>query len=329
MESGRALPDPRISVPGADSPSTELPQRPRQDQAPPKERFVLVDSLIAGIEAARPVIEQRNHQLTIDLPPEQIYLDADPARLVEAFANLVTSAAKSIERNGRIRVRVERKDGAVVIGVQHDGIGIAPETLSRVFEGVPGEGDTASDLSVTRSLVKLHGGSIEAQSQGLGFGSELIVTLPLAVQPVEALAPGPSRQRPHHPGQPIRVLVADDNKDSADGLALLIDLAGHQVRAVYGGRQALAVGAEFRPEVVILDIGMPDLDGYEVARQIREASWGKHLTLIAITGWGGEADRRRAEAAGFDHHRTKPLDFELLEPLIAAKPLDQPGDPSA
>jgi CheY-like chemotaxis protein len=212
-----------------------------------------------------------------------------------------------------------------VIGVQDNGIGIAPGLLPQLFEMFSqatsaldrSEGGLGIGLALTRGLVALHGGTIEAVSRGLGLGSEFVVSLPLAPVQDPAGESTATLVQAAIPRTALRVLVADDNRDSADGCATLLQMAGHDVRTAYSGDVALELAAQFRPHIALLDIGMPELNGYEVARHIRDSEWGREMLLVAVTGWGQEDDRRQAEAAGFDHHRAKPVDLDSLEPLFS------------
>lgn len=212
----------------------------------------------------------------------------------------------------------------VVISVRDNGIGIAPEQLPQLFEMFSqatsaldrSEGGLGIGLSLARGLVALHGGTIDAKSEGLGLGSVFSVTLPLAPPQAES-AHDPASQRAAGASRAaLRVLVVDDNRDSADGCSALLQMAGHDVLTAYSGREALALAADFRPQLALLDIGMPGMNGYDLARQIRAASWGRDILLVAVTGWGQDEDRRQAEAAGFDLHRVKPLDLDSLEALL-------------
>jgi CheY-like chemotaxis protein len=213
----------------------------------------------------------------------------------------------------------------VIVSVTDSGIGIAPEHLPHVFEMFSqvdsalerSQGGLGIGLSLVRGLVEMHGGTVEARSEGLGKGSEFVVRLPV-------LNESPARQTEQPRGDEggaarprRRILVADDNRDAADSLAMILRLAGHEVHAAHDGREAVEAAAWFRPDVALLDIGMPKLNGYEACRRIREQPWGMNIVLVAITGWGQEEDKRRASEAGFDHHLTKPVDPAALEPLLA------------
>ena len=262
----------------------------------------------------------------MSLPEPPPDLDADPVRLAQVLANLLTNAAKYTDPGGHVELRATVVAGEVRIAVRDDGIGIAPEALGRVFEMFSqvtaaldrSEGGLGIGLALVRGLVELHGGRVEARSEGLGRGSEFVVVLPLP--PAMPAAPDTTAgagvaARP----ATRRVLVADDNQDAAESLRLLLELAGHEVRVAHDGPGALEAAAEFRPDAVLLDIGMPGLNGYEVAARLRAFDWGAAPVLVAITGWGQEHDRRLALDAGFDHHLTKPIDPDLIAPLLAAR----------
>ncbi|HJS90298.1 MAG TPA: PAS domain-containing protein [Steroidobacteraceae bacterium] len=283
-------------------------------------------ALLAAVETARPAIESRSHTLTFEVPEEPIWLNGDPVRLAQVFINLLTNAAKFTETQGRINLRVTVEGQHAIVSVRDNGIGISPEQLPRVFD-LFSQASTALErtqsglgigLALARGIVTLHGGGIEARSAGPGRGSEFIVRLPTQAAsgagPKPPAAPTPAARRVR------RVLVADDNADAADSLALALKLRGHEVDTAHDGRQALEIAAILHPQVALLDIGMPELNGYELARQIRSEPWGQHMMLVAVTGWGQDEDRRRALEAGFDEHLTKPIDPGRLLSLIEASP---------
>jgi PAS domain S-box-containing protein len=290
-----------------------------------KERVELAAVVRSAVEAARPLIEAQAHELTITLPQEPVYLEADPTRLAQVFANLLDNAAKYTEKGGRIWLTAERRGGEVSVSVRDTGIGIAAEHLPRIFEMFSqvepalerAHGGLGIGLALVRALVELHGGTIEARSAGIGRGSEFTVRLPVADTPVRA------RQEPGVAGTKscvgpkCRILVADDLRDSADSLATVLRLAGHDVQTAHDGLEAVRAAATFRPDVALLDIGMPKMNGYEAARHIRGQPWGKNMVLVAVTGWGQEEDRRRTAEAGFDHHLIKPVESATLENLLA------------
>jgi PAS domain S-box-containing protein len=288
------------------------------------ERLPLAEHLVAAVETVRPSIEARGHRLTLEVPDAQVGVDADPVRFAQIFVNLLTNAVKYTDPGGLIRVRARVEGDRVVVSVRDNGIGIATDLLPRMFEMFSqataalerSEGGLGIGLALARGLVLLHHGTIEAKSAGLGQGSEFVVTLPLArpaPQP-DSAAVTPAAHKPTG----LRVLIADDNHDSAESMAMLLQLSGYDVRAVHSGPDALALATEFRPHVALLDIGMPGMNGYEVARQMRATQTGGRVILIAVTGWGQEQDKRLAKDAGFDHHVAKPVDPDALEALLAS-----------
>ena len=296
-----------------------------------RERVELASVLQDAVDTCRPLIDEFGHQLAVSLPPLKLPLDADPTRLAQAFMNLLNNAAKYMDRGGRIEVSVRREDNDVLVAVIDSGIGIAPDRLESVFEMFSqvetalerSRGGLGIGLSLTQRLIELHGGSVRARSRGLGHGSEFLVRLPLAAMPVDELPsaapdPHPPAVSPVAPGAELRILVADDNKDAADTLAMLLQIMGHRVRQVGDGEAAVHAVADFNPQVVLLDIGMPKLNGYEACRRIRTQPGGEAMTLVAVTGWGQADDRRRSQEAGFDQHLVKPVDPAVLIDLIAA-----------
>jgi PAS domain S-box-containing protein len=288
------------------------------------ERLSVQQSLIAAVETARPLIEARGHTLSIDVPERTIYVDADPVRFAQIFLNLLTNAAKYTDPGGAIRVEAGLRHDTVVVKVHDTGIGIAPELLPRVFEMFSqatsalerSEGGLGIGLALTRGLVLLHGGSIEARSRGLGRGSEFVVTLPVLRDEIQSVTAAGAVVDAGSEPRRLRVLVADDNRDNADTCAMLLRLGGQDVRTAYSGHEALAVAAEFAPEVALLDIGMPGMSGYEVARKLRATTGDRKVLLVAVTGWGQTEDKRQALAAGFDHHLSKPVDLAVLQQVL-------------
>jgi PAS domain S-box-containing protein len=290
------------------------------------ERVDLAAMVEAAVETSRPVIEAGGHELSVILPPEPIQLEADPVRLAQVFANILNNAAKYTEEGGRIRLSAERQGSDVIVSVKDSGIGIAAEMLPRIFEIfsqakpalVRSQGGLGIGLSLVKGLVELHGGSIVARSGGPGQGSEFAVRLPVAAEtPGQELA-RPGKDDGQLPVPKRRVLIVDDNRDSADSLAMLLRLMGHEVGTAYDGEQAVEAAEDLRPDVGLLDIGMPRLNGYDACRRIREQPWGQGVFLIALTGWGQEEDRRRTEEAGFNHHIVKPVDPVALMKLLAS-----------
>jgi signal transduction histidine kinase len=290
-----------------------------------RERVDLSSIIQAAIETTRPLVESARHELTIALPEEALLLDADPVRLAQVFSNLLNNAAKYTDDGGCIWITVAREKDNVAVAVRDSGIGIAAASLPRVFDMFMqgdatksrGGGGLGIGLTLARSLTEMHNGTVDAHSDGLGKGSEFVVRLPLvadsrAAPPEIAGAPSRGVQRL------TRVLVVDDSRDGADSLRALLELLGAQVRVEYDGPGALDAFSAFEPEVVLLDIGMPGMDGFEVARRLRQCSKSQDVMLIALTGWGQERDRRNSEAAGFDHHLIKPVDVDALQGLLAA-----------
>ncbi len=282
----------------------------------------LADILEAAVETARPVIDAKGHKFKIEAPDESVQFMADPLRLAQILSNLLTNAAKYTDPGGEIRLRVACERQSIVFAVKDSGIGIPAEALKNIFEMFSqvkstrdrSEGGLGIGLSLTRGLVDLHGGRIEARSAGTGFGSEFIVRLPRRdSRTMPGLVPTAVDQE-----QIVsrRVLIADDNRDAAESLAMLLQIEGHEVHVVHDGRAAVSAFADFHPEVALLDIGMPELSGYEVAKCVRENVQGQTVTLIALTGWGQERDKEQALAAGFNHHFTKPVEPARISKIL-------------
>jgi signal transduction histidine kinase/CheY-like chemotaxis protein len=279
------------------------------------------------VEATRSVIENFQHQFQLDLRDEPLPVEADPARLEQVLTNLLNNAAKYTEPGGRILLSAFREDGSVVFKVKDSGIGIEPETLPRIFDlFVQGDrrtqhprGGVGIGLTLVKRLVDLHGGQVSAASEGVGKGSEFVVRFPLAHQWVPASA-FPEQKVSEAPLRKRRVLVVDDNHDAADSLAQLLLLSDQDVKVAYGGDEALALVKQFRPEVVFLDIGMPRVDGCEVARRIRSDDELQGAILVAVTGWGRPEDQHRTREAGFDRHVVKPIEPSLLQRLLRETP---------
>jgi signal transduction histidine kinase/ActR/RegA family two-component response regulator/integral membrane sensor domain MASE1 len=294
-----------------------------------RKQSLRLDTVIeTAVEVAQPLIEQRRIALDVQVPSPAPRLEADPLRLAQVVSNLLTNAAKYSDPGGRISLTVRARTPTLVdIVVHDDGIGIPPEALDSIFqvfsqvEGAMGrsQGGLGIGLSLVKGLVELHGGSVEARSDGPGRGSEFVVTLPCLSAAEQDDRPPPAVEEAQSvppPGK--RVLVVDDNHDAADSLALVLQIEGHDVRTADCGRAALEVAREFAPEVVVLDLGLPDVSGFEVAQALRKDVITAGASLIALTGWGQDEHRRRAQASGFDHHFTKPVDPELLAQAIAA-----------
>jgi len=283
-----------------------------------KELIELQAVMDAAIEIARPAIEARNHALSVECQLRtKVY--ADPLRLAQVIANLLTNAAKYTEPHGQIRLTAQCDGGELILRVSDTGIGIAAEMLPRIFEMFvqvksvldKSEGGLGIGLALARGLTELHGGSLEAQSAGLGSGSTFTLKLPLSQTATARPSDGASDAVVQR-GPARRLLLADDNVDSAESLAMLLRLQGHEVEVVHDGVEAWRRLQELRPHFALLDIGMPKINGYEVARRTRAEPWGTSIKLIALTGWGQERDRREAIEAGFDQHLVKPVDTEVL-----------------
>jgi CheY-like chemotaxis protein len=260
----------------------------------------------------------------VSLPAEPIWLQADPTRLEQVVVNLLNNAAKYTNEGGQIWLTAQQEDGEVVLRVRDTGVGIAPELLPRIFDLFTqadrtldrSQGGLGIGLSLVQRLVELHGGTVEARSAGLGQGSEFIVRLP-ALSP--AGAPIPRVETAKQPKHTLRVLVVDDNRDSADMLVMLLQIFGHEAQAAYSGQTALEAAVEYQPDVVLLDIGLPDMNGHEVAEHLRQQPQTKDIRLIAITGYGQDSDRQRSKEAGFDRHLVKPVNPQELQELLATR----------
>ena len=283
-----------------------------------RERVDLRAVLASAIETTQPLIDAAGHTLVLDLADAPLWVDADPTRLAQAFGNLLNNAAKYTDRGGRISLTARQAGTDVIVTVADTGIGIPSHLLPHVFNMFV-QADQSSDrarsglgigLSLARRLIDLHGGSVSVDSSSAG--TTFTTRLPAATAPVMAVTPTPARV----PAPSRRVLVAEDVPDAADMLRMMLEAMGHTVRVAADGVQAVAIARDFEPHVVLLDLGMPRMDGFEAARQIREAL-GTRVVLVAVTGWGQDEDKDRAHHAGFDHHLTKPADPGVLEELIA------------
>ncbi|MES2124926.1 MAG: PAS domain S-box protein [Gemmatimonadota bacterium] len=287
-------------------------------------RIELASVVHHAVDGVRHLCERFGHELSVKLPAEPVYLDADPVRLAQLLGNLLLNACKYTLPGGRIALTAESEPGEVVIAVRDNGIGITREMLPQVFDlftqanrsKAGGDGGLGIGLSLVKRLTELHYGTVTAHSDGPGLGSEFVVRLPMLDEP--ATEPAAETPTKSVKGTGRRVLVVDDNRDSADSLAMLLEMEGHETRTAYDGDEALARAEEFRPELILLDIGLPKKNGYEVCRAIRAQSWGKPIVVIAQTGWGQAEDRRRSREEGFDSHLVKPIDHGALRRLLAA-----------
>jgi signal transduction histidine kinase len=280
------------------------------------------------VEATRPLIEDRQQELTVDLPPQPLRLEADPTRLEQVVANLLNNAAKYTDHGGHIWLSARQEGGELILRMRDTGVGIAPEMLTRIFEPFVqsdrvlhhSQGGLGIGLTLVRSLVQMHGGTITAHSEGPGKGSEFVVCLPaVALQQPSTGVKGAASEgsEPVGAAPQRRILIVDDNVDAAESLALLLRMEGHEVRVAHDGPAALAAVDADPPDIVFLDIGMPVMNGYEVAQRLRQRPGLENLLLVAMTGWGQEEDRRRSREAGFDHHLVKPAEPKTLEHLLA------------
>jgi PAS domain S-box-containing protein len=300
-----------------------------------KEHLDAAPILRRAIEAVQPLLEERQHELTVSFRPGTLYLEADPTRLEQIVVNLLTNAAKYTEAGGHISLHAKNDGNEIVISVRDNGLGIPPEKLPQMFElFVQGdrslarsEGGLGIGLTLVRSLAEMHGGSVLAYSEGLGKGSEFVVRLPASKRAAGPARPAPTATAIPGPtppaSRPARILVVDDNMDSAHTLAKLLSRQGHDVRTVYDGPSAIEAARAHRPEFVLLDIGLPGMDGYQVAARLRQAN--EHSILIALSGYGQESDRNRSREAGFHHHLVKPVEHGLLAELLANPPARVPA----
>jgi signal transduction histidine kinase/ActR/RegA family two-component response regulator len=286
-----------------------------------RERVHIATAVQHALESADPIIQASGHNLSVDVPPELV-VDGDPVRLSQVFFNLLSNAAKYTPANGTIAISAKRVDTDVVVTVRDNGDGIPREMLDRIFDmfvqvNQPGRrtiGGLGVGLTLVRELVEMHGGSVHASSRGPGEGSEFVVCLPLAPAGLQAAKPRVASASASADG--LRALVVDDNKDAADTFAHVLRNEGVASTVAYSGPQALAAVKAEHPPIVFLDLGMPGMDGFEVARRIRAAAPDEHPVLVAVTGWGTDEDRRRSAAAGFDHHLVKPVQPERLRTLL-------------
>jgi signal transduction histidine kinase/ActR/RegA family two-component response regulator len=284
------------------------------------EQVELVSVLRHVVEACRPVMG--NHKLTVALPPHGLYLNADPVRLAQVFGNLLSNAVKFTEPGGRVALTAEQQGSDAVVSVKDTGVGISHNMLPKVFEMFTQanqelertQGGLGIGLTLVERLVEMHGGSVKAFSEGPGHGSEFVVRLPGLIEKPKPQPPEPTASE--QTGAARRILVVDDNRDSAESLALLLRLSGHETHMAHDGLEAVETAATFKPDVVLLDIGLPKLNGYDVCRRIRQQPGGNGIVLIALTGWGQDEDRRKSQEAGFNGHLVKPVDHSSLTKLL-------------
>lgn len=288
-----------------------------------KTRVDLGSIIEQALEACGPLAARLQHEIVVKLPSEPVCLLADSARLAQVFSNLLINACKYMDPNGRVALEGWTEGGEVLVKVSDTGVGIPPEQLTRIFDMFAQvnkslertEGGLGIGLTLVQSLVEMHGGTVEAFSEGLGKGSEFVVRLPILSDAMDC----PEEETPAFASQATRrrrILVVDDNVDAAMSLAIILEFAGHEVHSAHDGLEAVEAAGAFRPEVVLLDIGLPGLSGLDVARRIRQEPWGAGVSLVALTGWGQEEDRRNTQEAGFDAHLVKPVDHADLMALL-------------
>jgi CheY-like chemotaxis protein len=278
-----------------------------------------------ALETTQPILNAAGHVVRIDEPAEPVWTDADVTRLAQALANVLHNAAKYTDRGGVIDVRVYEARGSAMVTITDSGIGIKAADLPRIFDMFAqanhavdrSRGGLGIGLTLAKRLIELHGGTLEARSQGIGHGSTFVARLPLGGAPAAPVQEPVDRRRRSRKGR-ARVLVAEDVADAAEMMRVMLDYMGHDVRVAGDGARAVAIAKEFKPHVVLLDIGLPRLDGYEAGRRIR-AALGPEVLLVALTGWGQQEDKERAKEAGFDLHLRKPAEPNVLEALIASR----------
>ena len=292
------------------------------------ERVELTRVIDQAVEASRAQYRSMDQELTVSLPSEPVYLNADPTRLAQVVGNLLNNAHKFTDVGGRISVAVEREGAQVVIRVKDTGVGIAAEHLAGIFEMFTqvesslerSRSGLGIGLTLVKTLVEMHGGTVEAHSDGPGRGSEFVVRLPVLRDVPESLSPAAPEHLDASPVVRRRVLIVDDNRDAAEWLATLLSLSGHETHIALDGDQAVKAAERLLPDAILLDIGLPRIDGYEVCRRIREQPWGRGLMIVALTGWGQEEDRQKSKEAGFNTHLVKPVDDEVIMNLLASLP---------
>jgi CheY-like chemotaxis protein len=274
------------------------------------------------LDTLRPQLQRSRHRLTLEFPPQPVWVSADPSRLEQVLVNLITNAIKYTKEEGQIWIKVAREGNDAIISVTDTGIGIAPEMLPRVFElfaqaeqGLDrSRGGLGIGLTLVRRIIELHGGSVHVASPGVGRGSEFTVRLPVIETPAEAAETRPARSPA---ASTLRILVVDDNRDAAQSLSMLLKASGHDTATAYSGQRALELATNFRPQVALLDIGLPGMSGLELASQLRQTHAG--IFLVAVSGYGQAEDRARTKAAGFDEHFVKPVRLDDLIKVLAGR----------
>jgi PAS domain S-box-containing protein len=287
-------------------------------------RVELASAVHHAVEAARPLVQSMEHDLTVILPPTPIYLHADPTRLAQVIGNLLNNACKFTNKGGHISLTVEQVDSQAIVRVRDPGIGIAADQLPRIFDMFM-QIDTSLERSVSglglgltlvKNLVEMHNGTVEVNSDGIGKGTEFVVRLPIMAGATKPSPPEPPTSESSRTTA-RRILVVDDNRDSAESLAMLLKLTKNDTHTAYDGLEAVEAAATWKPDVILFDIGLPKLNGYEACRRIREQPWGRAMIMVALTGWCQQEDRQRSSEAGFDGHLVKPVDLAALTQLLA------------
>jgi len=297
-------------------------------------RVLLSDIVSNAVEAARPVIEAAGHEFHIELPPETVYLSVDLSRLAQVLSNLLTNSAKYSERDSTIWLKAELNESEVVFSVRDTGIGIPESEIAHIFRMFSqvdrsidrSTGGLGIGLALVKGLVEMHGGTVTAWSEGVGHGSLFTVRIPFSRRNLSAVDSSPRKAEAYRGGTQRRILVVDDNRDSAMTMSKMLALSGHTVSTSYDGLQAVEAASTFLPDVIFMDVGMPILNGYDATRAIRKEPWGRDITIIALTGWGQYSDRVNSREAGCDGHLVKPVDFDELERLMTqlTKPRSDP-----
>lgn len=299
-----------------------------------RERVELASVVYQAIEACRPLAECHNHEVNVTLPPEPIHLHGDPVRLAQVFGSLLNNGCKYTQPGGRIWLSAElARPPEVVVKIKDTGMGIPPDKLDSIFGMFTqvdrtlerSQGGLGIGLTLVKRLVEMHGGSVEAFSEGEGRGSEFVVRLPVLIDKLQGQQPSEPTGNEQTATTTRRILVVDDNRDGAASLAMLLKLTGNETYTAHDGLEAVEAAERFRPDVVLLDIGLPKLNGRDAARHIRQQPWGKNMVLVALTGWGQEEDRRKSKDAGFDAHMVKPVDYAALNKLLVSLPSEQGG----
>ena len=288
-------------------------------------RVLLSDVINSAVETARPLIDAAGHKLLISVPPEPVVLDADLTRLAQVFGNLLSNSSRYTERGGHIWVAAERRDDVVAVSVRDTGIGIPAESLPRIFDMFSqvdrsierSTGGLGIGLALVKGLVEMHGGTVTASSAGPKKGTTFTVELPVLASHSPPVNLENSEAVPIGDGHGRRILVVDDNEDAARSMARLLQLVGNEVRMAHDGIEAVETADEFRPEIILMDMGMPRLNGYDATRRIRERPWGRSVRIIAVTGWGQKNDKVRSQEAGCDGHLVKPVRLPDLDELLA------------